>query len=111
MKSKLITATDTRHTFELLVLPSIIRYYDEFNDRILSIENPKDQDKWSVYVGGTKNTIDFTKINKTVRYLVKCWIVGARLKLTTCAGLKLTRCLSSVAYYTTVDKSTRLLLV
>lgn len=34
--------------------------------------------------------------------------VGARLKMTTCAGLKLTRCYSSVAYYTAVDKSTRL---
>jgi hypothetical protein len=35
-------------------------------------------------------------------------IVGARLKLTTCAGLKLTRCYSGVDYYAAVDKSTRL---
>ena len=34
--------------------------------------------------------------------------VGARLKLTTCAGLKLTRCYSGVDYYAAVDKSTRL---
>lgn len=34
--------------------------------------------------------------------------VGAGLKLTICAGLKLTRRYSGVAYYTAVGKSTRL---
>ena len=34
--------------------------------------------------------------------------VGARIKMTTCAGLKLTRCYSGVDYYAAVDKSTRL---
>lgn len=74
MKLQLSAATDGPLSFVLPALPSVIRYYDDFNDRLISIENPNDQDIWIIYAGGSEFNLDFTIINQAIRTLIKCWV-------------------------------------
>ena len=45
-------------------LPSVIRYYDEFDDTARSIPNPTDTDKFEVWINGTRTHIDFGRLEK-----------------------------------------------
>jgi hypothetical protein len=45
-------------------LPSVIRYYDEFDDTARSIRNPTDTDKFEVWINGTRTPIDFGRREK-----------------------------------------------
>lgn len=73
MKSQLASGIDTQILFVLPELPSVIRYYDDFNDCLISIQNPKEEDIWTLSVGGSDFLLDFTRINQTLRVLIKCW--------------------------------------
>lgn len=74
MKPELISVTESPPSFELPELPSVIRYYDEFNDCISSIKHPKDFDEWSIFSGGSEYQMDFTKVNKEIREIIKYWV-------------------------------------
>ena len=54
-------------------IPSVIRYYDEFNDRIISIKNPKDEDVWGIVVAGSNRLLDFNHFESELRQILKCW--------------------------------------
>ena len=43
-------------------LPSVIRYYDEFDDTARSIPNPTDTDKFEVWINGTRTHINFGRL-------------------------------------------------
>jgi integrase len=45
-------------------LPSVIRYYDEFDDAARSIRDPTDTDKFEVWINGTRTPIDFGRLEK-----------------------------------------------
>jgi integrase len=45
-------------------LPSVIRYYDEFDDVARSIRDPTDTDKFEVWINGTRTPIDFGRLEK-----------------------------------------------
>jgi integrase len=45
-------------------LPSVIRYYDEFDDTARAIRNPADTDKFEVWINGTRTYIDFGRLEK-----------------------------------------------
>ena len=45
-------------------LPSVIRYYDEFDDTARSIPNPTDTDKFEVWINGTRTHINFGRLEK-----------------------------------------------
>ena len=45
-------------------LPSVIRYYDEFDDTARAIRNPSDTDKFEVWINGTRTHIDFGRLEK-----------------------------------------------
>ncbi len=59
--------------FEVPDVPSIVRYYDEFNDRTLSINNPRDADVWSLSVTGSNLSLDFERLHPDIRKPIKCW--------------------------------------
>jgi hypothetical protein len=45
-------------------LPSVIHYYDEFDDRARAIRNPADTEKFEVWINGTRTHIDFGRLEK-----------------------------------------------
>jgi integrase len=52
-------------------LPSVIRYYDEFDDTARSIRNPTDTDKFEVWINGTRTPVDFGRLEKHDGSLLK----------------------------------------
>jgi integrase len=52
-------------------LPSIICYYDEFDDTARSIRDPADIDKFEVWINGTRTPIDFGRLEKHYGSLLK----------------------------------------
>ena len=52
-------------------LPSVIRYYDEFDDTARSIPNPTDTDKFEVWINGTRTHIDFGRLERNDGSLLK----------------------------------------
>ena len=52
-------------------LPSVIRYYDEFDDTARSIRDPTDTDKFEVWINGTRTPIDFGRLEKHDGTLLK----------------------------------------
>jgi len=52
-------------------LPSVIRYYDEFDDTTRSIRDPGDTDKFEVWINGTRTPIDFGRLEKHDGSLLK----------------------------------------
>ncbi|MDP1594755.1 MAG: hypothetical protein Q8L80_11015 [Gallionella sp.] len=68
-----LAATQRKIIFSPPDIPSVIRYYDEFNDRIISIKNPNDEDVWSIVVAGSNFSLDFKRFELEVRQTLKCW--------------------------------------
>jgi hypothetical protein len=58
-------------TARLPPLPSVIRYYDEFDDISRSIRDPTDTDKFEVWINGTRMPIDFGRLKKQDGSLIK----------------------------------------
>ncbi|WP_456293123.1 tyrosine-type recombinase/integrase [Pseudomonas sp. AK106] len=54
----------------LPVLPSVVRYYDDFEDKYNTISNLS-QDEWKTEFDGKKLTVKFTKIPQSVRLAFK----------------------------------------
>ena len=54
----------------LPVLPSVVRYYDDFEDKYNTINN-LNQDEWKTEFDGKKLTVKFTKIPQSVRLVFK----------------------------------------
>jgi hypothetical protein len=52
-------------------LPSVIRYYDEFDDTARSIRNPTDTDKFEVWINGTRTPVDFGRLERNDGTLLK----------------------------------------
>jgi integrase len=55
----------------LPALPSVIRYYDEFDDTARSIPNPTDTDKFEVWINGTRTPVDFGRLERNDGSLLK----------------------------------------
>lgn len=73
MKSQLTTAINSQLSFSLPELPSIIRYYDGFNDELCSIQNPNKEDIWPISLYGLPQHLDFIVFHEQLRYLIKHW--------------------------------------
>lgn len=55
-------------------LPSIIRYYDEYNDVYKSIKNPSEIDIWPVVHSGKQENFDFKSFPREIAPLLKSWL-------------------------------------
>ena len=54
-------------------LPAVIRYYDDFTDKLCSIQRPRDADIWPISVSGSIKPIDFKDFFTEIRPLIKHW--------------------------------------
>lgn len=52
-------------------LPSVIRYYDEFDDTVRSIKDPFDQPKFEIFFGGQRTFLDFVSAGYECGYVYK----------------------------------------
>lgn len=57
--------------FDLPPLPSVIRYYDDFEDKFNSIREPENLDRWDIYYDGGKSVLDFGQVSSLLRVIVK----------------------------------------
>jgi integrase len=52
-------------------LPRLIRYYDDFHDKVRSISHLAESDVWYVHADGKRHTLNFLKIPEQCRLLFK----------------------------------------
>lgn len=69
----LLPFTGKKLRFNLPDLPSVIRYYDDFNDCYRSITDPKNSDLWDISVGGSKISLNFNLHDPGLIPLLKFW--------------------------------------
>jgi hypothetical protein len=55
----------------LPTLPSVLRYYDEFDDTVRSIKNPEGQDIFDLLFGGIRARLDFARIGNECGLIFK----------------------------------------
>ena len=55
----------------LPTLPSVLRYYDEFDDCVHSIKNPNELIAFEINSYGTKNRVDFSHFSLEFAYILK----------------------------------------
>lgn len=54
-------------------LPTVIRYYDDFSDRLCEIQEPAKQDIWKIVVLGSSENLDFRAFADELRPFIKHW--------------------------------------
>lgn len=52
-------------------LPSVLRYYDEFDDAVKSIKNPEDQEIFDLLFDGTHKRLDFMRMGNECGFIFK----------------------------------------
>lgn len=52
-------------------LPSVLRYYDEFDDTIRSINNPEDQTIFELLLNGTRTRLEFARLGPECSFIFK----------------------------------------
>lgn len=52
-------------------LPSVLRYYDEFDDTIRSVRNPEDQAIFELLFGGSRTRLDFARLGPECGFIFK----------------------------------------
>ncbi|MFA7349531.1 MAG: tyrosine-type recombinase/integrase [Methylotenera sp.] len=60
--------------FALPKLPSILRYYDEYHDVYVTINNPSELDVWPVMYSGNQENLYFKYFQNEIKPLIKCWL-------------------------------------
>jgi hypothetical protein len=55
-------------------LPTTLRYYDDYNDKYVSIKNPTELDIWPVMYTGRQEKFDFQCFENEIIPLIKCWL-------------------------------------
>lgn len=73
MKAQLIHSANSDNFIWLPDLPSRIRYFDDFNEYYVSIENPKGLNVWEVVSGGKVSRLDFNCHPPKDILLIKSW--------------------------------------
>ncbi len=63
--------TDTLSHIPLL--PTVIRYYDDFADEYRSIPEPKSSDCWNIQLDGRSISLEFTCWDQSLRGFIKTW--------------------------------------
>jgi len=81
MKPQLIPISNSGNFMLVPELPSRIRYFDDFNECYVSIENPKDLNVWEVISSGKKTLLDFNCHPPKDITLIKSWIAFVLLTL------------------------------
>ena len=76
MKPQLIPISNSGNFILLPELPSRIRYFDDFNECYVSIENPKGLNVWEVVAGGKVSRLDFNCHPPKDIFLLKSWRVS-----------------------------------
>jgi integrase len=82
-------------------LPSIIRYYDEFDDEIRAIKNPSEQPVFQLTFAGIRTNLDFARMGGECGYIYKhvfAFLLAQDLSIRTAAGY-----LSSAHHLTHAD--------
>lgn len=56
-------------------LPAVIRYYDDYHDKIRSIADPAKTTRWPVRKFGKSASINFDRFDPSIRPIVKNWVM------------------------------------
>lgn len=56
-------------------LPTLIRYYDDFHDKVRSISHLENSDEWIVHVDGQEAKLDFSGAPSAHRHILKHVVV------------------------------------
>jgi hypothetical protein len=82
-------------------LPSVLRYYDEFDDTVRSIKNPENQPIFDLLFGGIRTRLDFTRIGNECGLIFKhvfAFVLAQDLSVRTAASY-----LTSAHHLTSAD--------
>lgn len=83
-------------------LSSIIRYYDEYNDVYVSINNPSELEIWPLMCRGRLEKLNFDYFDE-IKPLIKCWISDSILTLSPGSALNHHTGLKKVKYKDIVE--------
>lgn len=74
---------------ELPYLPSVIRYYDDFDDKHHSIRSPESSSIWEIRYDGERVRLDFSVLDDELQFIVKHAVVDlfARLEPSSVANI------------------------
>lgn len=56
-------------------LPAVIRYYDDYHDKIRTIANPKTSLRWPLWKNGTSISISFNRFDPEARPVFQNWMM------------------------------------
>ena len=91
----------TRLCAALPRLPSVLRYYDEFDDVVRSIRNPENQASFELFLNGTRTLLDFARNGYECSFVYKhvfAFILAQNISVVTLANR-----LSAARYLTPID--------
>jgi integrase len=60
--------------FPYPVVQSAIRYYDDFNNKTVTINNASKDNVWKIIVAGSNVSLQFERFHPELRQLLKCWV-------------------------------------
>lgn len=58
---------------DLPKMPSQLRYYDTFNDKLVTVDNPYQTDIWELSKGGNIENMDFSVFSNELKLIMKAW--------------------------------------